>query len=497
MKIVITSLHLQGNMIQAIKNILFKPIETAKNIRKDGWMNVLSGLGTRTGDKVNQSFFRACPVWSVAELDDMYRADGLTRRIIDIIPSDMIRQGWEVEGDADNLLKGKYDELNANVKLAELTRWARLYGGGLIVMGIADGRPLSDPVNVDNIYDVMWLHIFDRYQAQIDIACYCTDFNSENYSHPEYYNVQDYRTGANFTVHHSRVLRMDWGLLPPRLFAVNAGWGDSVLTPIFTEIRNFGLAMANTSAMMQDFVNGVFKIPGLSQTMTSECGEKDLLNRVSMANLSKSVTQAMIIDGEEDFQKLSTNVSGVSELIDRFMLSVSSVTGIPASLLFGRAPAGLNATGDSDIRNYYDMIKQYQEVKLRPLIEKLNFYIMKSWNGPFKGVEPENWHIEFTPLWQNTEEQEAILRRTVAETDSIYIDRGVLDPNEVAVSRFGGDRWSMNTIIDLKAREQGYDPNEIEDLEYEKELEIKEMPPEPTIGPEIGGENETNIIITG
>ena len=75
---------------------------------------------------------------------------------------------------------------------------------------------------------------------------------------------------------------------------------------------------------------------------------------------------------------------------------------------------------------------------------------MLSKNGPFAGIEPDNWSIQFVPLWQNTEEQEAIVRKIVAETDAIYLDRGVLDAAEVAVSRFGGNRWSMNTEVDLE-----------------------------------------------
>jgi hypothetical protein len=82
----------------------------------------------------------------------------------------------------------------------------------------------------------------------------------------------------------------------------------------------------------------------------------------------------------------------------------------------------------------------------------------------------------------------------MAETDAIYIDRGVLDPNEVAISRFGGDRWSMNTLIDVQAREGGYDPNEVAELEKEKEEEIESLPPEPNIGPS-NSENGNNIIV--
>lgn len=466
----------------------------SKNI--DGWMNVLTGLGMAGRDKNASTCFRACLVFSPVELDEMYRADGLTRRIIDIIPSEMMRQGWELDGDPEGEIIGKLEELNAYSKLTHLIQWSRLYGGAIIVMGIADGRKLDEPVNINNIQDVTWLHVFDRWSVQIQFDMMSDQLDDPNYGYPQFYQVQDIRTGAIFLVHHSRILRMDWSLLPPRDWSYNNGWGDSAITSMYQELKNYGSAFANCGLIMQDFVNGILKMPGLSQTLATSCGDKDLLKRLDFANLSKGVAGMMVLDGEETYEKLSTNVSGLSELLDRFMLSISSVTGIPLTLLFGRAPAGLNATGDSDIRNFYDMVKQFQELKLKPLIEKLTFYLMKSKLGPFHGVEPKNWCIQFNPLWQNTEEQEAIMRRTVAETDAIYIDRGVLDPNEVAVSRFGGDRYSMNTIIDLEAREGGYDPNEVATLEAEKEKEIKEMPPEPSIGPDnLPGEGRGNLII--
>ncbi len=275
---------------------------------------------------------------------------------------------------------------------------------------------------------------------------------------------------------------MDWNMLTNRAKMINQGWGDSVITSIYDELRNYGTAFSNTATIMQDFVNGILKIPNLSQTMASGCSDNDIMKRLDFANLSKGVTNMMVLDGDETYEKLSTNVSGISELLDRFMLSISSVTGIPITLLFGRAPAGLNATGDSDVRNFYDMVKQYQETKLKPVLEKLTRYLMIAKQGPFQGNQPENWSIQFNPLWQNTEEQEAALRRTVAETDAIYIDRGVLDVNEVAISRFGGDRWSMNTIVDIASRENSENSNEIEDLEYQKMKEMQNEVPEVSTG---------------
>lgn len=466
--------------------------------RNDGWGNILTGLGIAGRDKTASTIFRACPNFCWADLDQLYRADGLTKRIIDLVASEMIRQGWEIDGDTEGGVIQKLDDLNVSSKFTQLTQWARLYGGSLIVMGIKDGRALDEPVNESNIQDVSWLHIFDRWQTNVMYDYITVDMNSPNYGYPEFYQINDYRTGNVFVVHYSRVLRMDWGLVPPRDKNYNQGWGDSAILSIYDDLKNYGSAFANTSAIMQDFVNGVLKIPNLSQAMASSCNDSAIMRRLDYANLTKSVVQMMVLDGDETYEKLSTNVAGVSELLDRFMLSVSSVTGIPVTLLFGRSPAGLSATGDADIRNFYDMVKQYQETKIKPILDKLTKYIFLSKRGPTNGVEPKNWGIQFTPLWQNTEEQEATLRRTVAETDAIYIDRGVLDPSEVAISRFGGDRWSMNTNIDIFARQGGYDPVEAAMLEAKKEEQIKQEPPEPTVGPDyLGAQNSTDVIVVG
>ena len=458
--------------------------KTSNVVRKDGWMNPLNGMGVYGNDKAASICFRACPIFSWIELGELYRADGLTKRIIEVVASDMMREGWQIEGDGEDLIAGKLEELNGYAKLTELIQLSRLYGGAIIVLGIADGRALDEPVNLDNIQDIKWMRLFDRYQTNIDTTCICVDLNNENYAHPDFYQVNDYRTGATFIVHHSRVLRMDWSMLTPRQANWNQGWGDSVILSIYSELKNYGAAFANTSTIMQDFVTGLLKIPGLSQSIVSSCGEQALYDRLNLSNITRGTANTYVIDALEDYQKLTTNVAGLSDLLDRFMLSVSSVTGIPVTLLFGRAPSGMNATGEADTRNYYDMIKQYQEFKLKPVLEKLITYIMASKNGPLGGVIRDNWNIQFTPLWQVTEEQEAITKKITAETDAIYIDRGVLDSNEVAISRFGGDRYSTQTHIDIEARQNGYDPDEVAKLEAEKLAQNVATAPDPTNGPD-------------
>lgn len=465
--------------------------EKKKSINVDGWANILTGLGIAGRDKAASGIFRSCYNFNFNEYDQLYRSDGLTKRIIDLVASEMLRQGWQIEGDTDSKIYQYLEKIDAITALTDTIKWSRLYGGSICVMGIADGLPLCDPVDELNIDSIKWMRVFDRYQAQPNLTYMCCDLNSCYYGYPEIYDVNDFKTGHSFQVHCSRVLRMDWNALPPRQQNWNQGWGDSVINSIYEEIRNYGTSFANMSSILQDFINGVLVMPGLSDALNQDCGDSNIIKRLNFAAISKSNTNLMALDGEESFQKVSSNVAGLSDLVDRFMLAVCTVTGIPATLLFGRSPAGFNATGESDIRNYYDMVKNLQESKLKPCLNKLIRYVMLSKKGPFSGVELEDWKVEFNPLWQNTEEQEATIRRIVADTDAIYIDRGVLDPIEVAESRFGGNAWSMNTIIDIRARKNGYSEEELEDLEYQK---AKESDTDVSVGPDALSQESSNIV---
>ena len=89
-----------------------------------------------------------------------------------------------------------------------------------------------------------------------------------------------------------------------------------------------------------------------------------------------------------------------------------------------------------------------------PGLEKLVRLIFKSSAGPTKGTEPERWRIEFRSLYQPTEQETATTRKIVADTDVAYINAGVLYPEEVAASAFGGSKFSSERQIDWEGREK-------------------------------------------
>ncbi len=83
--------------------------------------------------------------------------------------------------------------------------------------------------------------------------------------------------------------------------------------------------------------------------------------------------------------------------------------------LLGQSPAGLSATGDSDTRNYYDMISARQEIDLRPQLHRLDRLLLRS-----AGVDPAALTFEFRPLWQMDAAEKATIALNKAQVTQIY-----------------------------------------------------------------------------
>jgi hypothetical protein len=157
-------------------------------------------------------------------------------------------------------------------------------------------------------------------------------------------------------------------------------------------------------------------------------------------DLSRHVLHIKLLDADaEQYKKEASSVAGLPDLMDRFGIALAGVTGIPATKLLGQAPAGMNATGESDIRNWYDDLSADQEAILSPVYERLCYLVFKSKDGGFKGKEPEGWTIKWNPLYELTAKEQAELYKATADADAAYISAGVLDPGTVHDQRFMGE----------------------------------------------------------
>ena len=485
-----------------------KPVQApVKAPRNDGWENTLTGLGT-TRDKRVYTQMQATRL-TREEAEDLWVGDFIVARIVEAPVEDMLRGGFSVnvsaieEGeptedpndreDADpppggfppptpkhvpgvieidatnkrtgDLIDAALEDLHALSVVEQALKDERALGGAAILIGAADGvSKLSDPLREDALREVRFL---TNFTAQDCIpASYYGDPREPRYGQPMTYRLQPLTMPAGYGpgsrsretfadqiyVHESRLLIFP-GIRTTRREAIRRnGWGQSVIERVFESARDYRTGMQGASALIQDFAQAVMKVKGLAEIFQSN-DIAALRNRFAAMDMARSMLRMQVIDAEEEFKREPTPVSGLPELLDRLSTQLSAASEIPVTRLFGQAPAGLNATGASDIRAYYDSIESKRATKVRRALERLTCLVMKSKQGPTQDVEPATWSIAFPPLWQPTAKETAETRKIVADTDKIYIDAGVVGPEEVAVSRFGGDEWSAEMVLDPEGRQ--------------------------------------------
>jgi phage-related protein (TIGR01555 family) len=409
--------------------------------RTDGWKNAITLIGTRK-DKRKATTFEHTKLLD-SKLTAIYRSNGFGRRIIDLIPNDMTRNWFTITNDEDDDVAQKLEEIYAQKKLNHAMKMSRLYGGAIVLMGINDGGKLEDEVKTDeegnptSIKSVDFLTVFDKRDITIQSDDIESDVDSGRFGEPRFYTVQARFGGTTFKVHASRVIRFDGAELAWTEYEANEYWMDSVLQAAYEHVRQLGAVYDSSEFIVESFVQTVIKIKNLLQLIAS--GNQQLLKqRLNWLDMSRSVANTELLDADEEYEKHSSTVQGLDALLDRFMMAVSSATSIPVTLLMGRSPAGQNATGDADVRFYYDNVRSWQRNEFGPAVEPLIRYIFAS-----EGFEePDTWSLEFNPLHDMTSTEEAELYKTTAEGDAIYINAQVLDPEVIGKYRVVGDSFN-------------------------------------------------------
>lgn len=442
--------------------------------RKDGWLNLFTGLGTRA-DKTKST--RAVPTGflSDAEKEIVYADDGLGARIVDLLPEDMMKQGWhyvfedEKEG-FDNYSKiynHVFKEIRANYKIAQALKWARLYGGALILLGVYDGESLDQPLNLNKIKNFENLKIIPRNNVMYGTMEFQMNPELPHYGQVEYYPVTFY-TGRQYQmqrVHYSRVIELKGIEIPsseasliPMEFRY---WGLSVFQRVQDRLKELGSSFSSLANLLNELTIGKYKYKDLAQIMASDDGGELVQKRLQAMDLMKSVFHSVLLDTDESFERDTLSFGGVSDVMYQFMMMTSAATGYPMTKLFGISPGGLNSTGEADMYQYYDMVKAKQETELLPIIERL-VKIISEWQ---KIPEPE---IVFNPLEQMTEKEQAELEEKKAMTEKMkmetyqgYIDMGIMSPEIVEELEFG------DTLQKIEQK-SGKKENELPPVEDEK-----------------------------
>ena len=433
-------------------------------IKSDGWMNLFSGLGTKADKKKST---HAVPTGFLfdAELETIYADDGVGARVIDLLPDDMMKQGWhynfenEKEGaeEFSKVYHKAFKDMKANDKISKALKWARLYGGCLILLGVYDGEKLDQPLNLNKIESFENLKIIPRNNVMYGTMEFQMDETKPHYGQVEYYPVTFY-TGRKYQtvrIHYSRVIELHGIEIPsseasiiPMEFRY---WGISEFQRIQDRLKELAGSFGSLANLLHEVTIGKYKYKDLAEIMATDGGEKLVQNRLEAMDMMKSSFHSVLMDTEENFERDTLSFSGVSDVLYQFMMLTSASTGYPMTKLFGISPGGLNSTGESDMYQYYDMVRAKQQTILLPILERL-VHIISEWQ---RVPEPT---IEFNPLEQMTEKEQAELEEKKANTEyrkmetyQGYIDMGIMSPEVAEELEFGDTLKEIQKKLGVKS----------------------------------------------
>ena len=431
------------SLVGATHQGALKTLRERRMLRGDSWYNVRSKFGGVNSDPVIMSTYtrkRARIARDEAEV--LYEFEWLAARIVDQIARDATRE-WitfkhEKDPDKAEALREEDDRLSGRSVFEEGIKWGNLHGSSLLVLGAWDGREPEEPLEVEKVRKLMFAHVIDRWLA----------FPSDWYRDPDeglFGTVRVYRVhrlsiigSPTSMVHESRVIRFDGNALPPLARVRNWGWGASVLDKVYDALRNWGISNQAAASIIPSFITFAMQMNNLQQMLANQdfAGIQARLAEFR----GQMATQNVAFYGEgEKIEKMGTPVTGLPELIDKFMNIVSGAAGIPKSILFQSESGSLGGTSSlTDQDNWFNKVVNYQEVTLRPKVRRWLDVI-----GAPLGLKPGEVDFEFNNLKKATPEQEADLYNKIMTGDNLAVNSGMVDSAErLGEYRFGGAKFN-------------------------------------------------------
>lgn len=446
-----------------------------KAFRGDGgYVNMMTKYGTARDSSEFYNYVSDADVTDI-ELAQFYEQNGLFARIIDAPAEEAVKHGFEMPELEDDDIKAFIDECTDELDWEETAmqclKWARLFGGSIAVLLINDGRSLDEPVNWDAIKSIDDIRVFDRSVITPDYASMYDYDNREGQDpfrtrgsrlgYPEWFHVSS--QNGIFTVHETRCLIFQNGVLPENTTTSQYRfWGTPEYVRIHRAIKDVEVAHGMAPKMLDRSVQAIYKMQNLTQLLATEQGEDVVLKRLQIIDLAKGLMNSMVLDADgEDYDFKTFSYTGVSDVINTTCNYLSALTNIPQTILFGRSPAGMNATGASDMENYYNYVERIQKRMLRSNLRYLLSVILQAGKHTGEVKKIPKIKVEFNSLWSMTETekvaldlQKAQVESTKAQTATAYVQIQALDPDEVRKKLADEGDFDVETILDEYSEEE-------------------------------------------
>ena len=394
---------------------------------KDAFSNPIYHLGAGSQSPLEGTQYHMTRMTAnYALLNTLYRENWVVQNVVGLVVDDMLRQWFTLTNlsqKQQQLLRSVTRVTHLRTRLADGLRWGRLYGGaaGLILLR-GQEHMLDKPLEQKQIFPDSFagLYILDRWSGIFPSGELVSDMSDPDFNLPEFYTIQQPNGEMVAKVHHSRIVRFTGRELPLWEQMNEQYWGESEVEAIYQDV----VAHDNVSANMADLTFqanlSTMEVQNLEQLFSLGSGEQQrrFWNVLQAQSVMRSNYGVQLVNKGDSITTSSYSFVGLKEVYEAMCLNLCGASHYPMTKLFGRSPDGMNATGESDLRNYYDYVDTLRESKLRPVLEKLLPIVCMSTFG----VVPDGVEVEFPSLWTPTAKEQAEIEKLKAET-VLFLER--------------------------------------------------------------------------
>lgn len=385
------------------------------------YTNFVSNIGTERDKASHGSFVKK--VIPDEQLEAVYQ-HWLAKRIVNRPASDMLRAGWFFEGIQDNdllKLKEACKAFNLDEVLLSSLVLSRLYGVCYVLLGTVDGGSLDQPFDLKKlgVGRLEFFTVLKKKYIEADTSKYLSPKEAGGLlKQPEFYKLKlDGKSTQR--IHHTRLYKFG------HADVVNEE-PVSILQEVYEDLLDHAAVKKASASLVHESKIDVIRTPGLVDKIKADM--QAVAERFLSVGLLKGLNGMIVLDAEEEYDSKSYSFGGLPDLMREFSIQAAGAADMPYTILFGQSPAGMNATGEHDTRNYYDSIATKQTWSLKPFMMKLLRVIVQTTFGR----QIPSLDVVFNPLWQLDAKVRSEVEKSNAERDAKYLEMGVITEPQIA-----------------------------------------------------------------
>ena len=359
--------------------------------------------------------------------------NGMIRACIQTVADDITREWITVKGGDDTDpedVQHLEDLLNQKYHLKDLFHSAAAtmgyMGGAFIFIDTgAEGEDLALPLRISSLSAEMSEGMALRFTLVDPVNVSPGDYNATNPLQPDYMRPKCWWVLGQ-KVHASRMISV-FDNPPPLLLRPSYNFlgipqaqilWDYVLHWNECRIYTADLLKKISLLVMQTDTQAIFGTPG---------GVQSFDIRMQALQRYRDNNSVFVCDKQdEQVSNVQTSTAGCTDIVRQSLEMIAAINRTPAVKLLGISPSGFNATGESDLKNYYDHIRTKQEI-LRPAVEEC----LKAIEIAEAGTIDPSITFEFKQLGTDNDSARAMNAQTRINTLGAALDRQVISPEEM------------------------------------------------------------------